>query len=1146
MSERAATPSPQTLAAQATARDPKRSVWVAANAGAGKTHVLTERVLRLLLDGAKPETVLCLTYTKAAAAEMRARVSARLADWALMEDGALIDTLSVLLGRPPTAGERERARTLFAFTLETPGDLKINTIHAFAESLLHRFPLEAGVPFDFSVIEDMEQGQMIARARGRVFAGAIAGENGLGAALGVLFAQLSDSQIDKALAAALGERRKLGPLLADPEGAKKRLFTAFLVGNEDNGAQLRRDILDKAILPVSAYVAVLAATPPDPDKTRFEDKLARIDPVSPDPEAVLAAFLTRDGGVPARGFPKKALMEAPGGLGDRVLAEAERLAVLVDKLKRVRLAHRSAALLDVAGAIMADYAGQKRARALLDFDDLIARTLALLSDTAQADWVRYKLDAGIDHVLVDESQDTNPEQWQVVRRLTDEFFAGQGAVERPRSVFAVGDPKQSIFSFQGAEPALFPQTGDEYAARAKQAGKSFAALRLKSSFRTLPGILAAVDKVFAAPDKAEALLASTEQVAHDSARTDAGGRVFLWPLAEDETVAADAGHWPLPEEGTTGRSGARVLAERIVGTIRSWLDEKRPLARRGRAVRPDDILILVQTRNALFQEIVRALKTQRIQSPGADRLAVASHIAVLDLLALGDVVLNPHDDLGLAALLRSPLFDIGEDDLFALAQPRGEVSLFSALGTSAIEAARDAHAALTAWRARLDAERPYEFFSHVLYAGGGLKRFHARLGPEVDDVLAEFLDLALAHEQTEQPGLQGFLVAMRARDAAIKRELSDAGGGVRVMTVHGAKGLEAPIVILAGASQTPGGPNTRPGLYFAQSGAGPYLVHAASKAEEAGPAPDLRDRASRSERAEYWRRLYVAMTRAEDELHVTGLGPAERLKESWFAAIETALGEEMGEAALTDMLVARAYPAADTAPMDIATDTEKPVPAPAPLVLDPVPAPVEPERVYPSEAGRPGAPDAGLLPAAEGIRDAETARREGLALHALLQHLPGVPAAERTAVAHGAIGQLLPGRKARWAALADQALDLIRRADLALFFGPDGRAEVPIRAAAVDNGVPIILTGRIDRLVVTPDRVVVIDYKTDAVPAPTEADAPDHYVRQLGLYRLCVQALYPGRTIEAAILWTRNGRLMVLSPTLLAKAVAGVHILGQT
>ena len=1126
-----------TSAAQAQASDPARSIWVEANAGSGKTFVLTRRVLRLLLAGVQPQSILCLTYTKAAAAEMRRRVGDELAKWAVADANVLSAELEKLTGHPPSESLLKTARTLFAQALETPGGLRILTIHAFCEAVLHRFPIEAGVPFDFAVIEDDQRANMVLAAREAVIVEGLRG--GVNSdAVEILFGLLSDHTIAEAIDAALAEGPRLDPVLADLAGAKARLRA--LVGHSGASANdIAQRMIANRLLTPNVTRELIACLKGDPaGNTRCADLLARLDADNPTAGGWRAAFFTGEGKPRARLMVKKEVETYPH-LHDLLLAEQERLIALDREMIAALLVERSEAVLDVVAAIEARYANEKRRHSLLDFDDLIEKLGDLLSDDALGPWVQYKLDAGIDHILVDESQDTNERQWLVVKALAGEFFAGEGAVQRPRSVFAVGDQKQSIYSFQGAQPVLFGETGRDFARRAREAGGNFNSVSLHTSFRTLGGILNAVDKVCDRPDIQAALL-SEAKVVHGPARVQAGGTVTLWPPVQDAKPERDDSEWPKTPLDAE-QSAARQVAVRIAREISAWISSGRLLGERNRAVKADDVLILVQSRNALFQEIIRALRVEGLPTPGADRLAVTGHIAVLDLLALIDVLLNPADDLQLAALLRSPLFDISEDDLFMLANGRASgQTLWSALFASSLPVAREAAERLGGWRSTLDFERPFEFLAGVLYASGGLRRFHARLGNEVDEVLSELLELALAHEQVEQPSLQGFAAEMRRRSVTIKRELAEAGGGVRVMTVHGAKGLEAPIVILADAASKPSGRQTGKPVYVVNNAPGPLLIHASSGKQHVPATALLKETSDANLAQEYWRKLYVAMTRAEDELYVTGpLTQTGKLDGTWYEAVEQALGPEAET--ITDAegnLLALVYPerlnAGEAIIEPIGLVAEEAAPD-----LRSVPEPEKIPLLSPSRVGAISVPQNALQTLAEQVRDAEAARKGGLALHALLQHLGRVERDLWPQVLPRALETLLPDYPELHQGILDKAISILTRPDLAHLFGPGSRAEVPFLVNVLRDGTPARLSGRIDRLVADDQGILIVDFKSDAhVPESVKA-VPGNYLTQLGLYALVAGQLFPGQPVRAAILWTELESLMNLPPDLLDQARTG-------
>jgi len=1164
MNERPARPTSDTVRLQREAGDPAASAWISANAGSGKTHILTERVLRILLTGVPPENILCLTYTKAAAAEMQGRVSRRLGHWAILEPEKLVEELTAIAGRAPDAELMQRARALFAHALETPGGLRINTIHAFCEAVLQRFPFEAGVPVGFSVIEEAEQADMVRRAVETVLAEGLGGAPEVGEAVATLFAALGDTSIEEAIHEALMRSRTLRDVLADPAAARTRLAHLLGVPPTLGRTEVEREIVEGCGIDRRLCAAILGASVSPGARAA---KLEALDWDNPSADKLFEAFLTGNG-TPPKNFPVKSFAAAHPDLAAAIETEAERLEILGVRLRAADVLEVSAALLAVLAAVEERYARAKALANRLDFDDLITRLVALLNVREARDWVRYKLDAGITHILVDESQDTNPDQWKVVTQLTEEFFSGDTVAEALRTVFAVGDEKQSIYSFQGAEPELFAQTGRELGQRARQAGRKFRDGRFRASFRTLDNVLAAVDLVAADPEVAHGLLLDESAAGHESARTDRGGLVELWPPVEPADGAGSgagsgAGEdWPT-EPVRHEQTPPNRLAGRIVGQIARWIGGGRELARRGRAVTADDVLILVQSRGPLFAALIDALKAAGLPTPGADRLPVTGHVAVADLLALADVLHTPDDDLTLAALLRSPLFAVTEDELMelGLGRRRGQ-SMWRALHS--IAESRDwaavAHARILGWRQRLDFERPYEFFARILHAEGGLAMFHERLGPEIDDVIAEFLDLALTHEQEAQPGLMGFLAEMRRREISVKRELAETGNGVRVMTVHGAKGLEAPIVILADAATC----RVRTGPVYMQGGDRAFLAHVPNrKAHTPETEAALLQPEKQRQMAEYWRKLYVGMTRAEDELYVTGFltrgGSGAKVDGTWYDKVEKALAPHAADIPLEgeDEVTALRYPAQVARTAAIRHVPERARGKPPLPPLGKLPAPARVETISPSRAAhahdvaQQRAPDlaAALTTAATETlgeeaapRDADLARRRGTALHALLQHLDKVPAAIRERVAAEALAVLLPDHPHLHGELAEKALRIFSGPAAATLFGRGSRAELPFILHARRDGHPVRIAGRIDRTIVSDNEALLVDYKSDASPPETPDAVNPAYLTQLGLYRLAGENLFAPRSVRVALFWTETETLMDMPAKLIEAAIEGYTV----
>jgi len=1096
------------------ASDPKRSAWVAANAGAGKTHTLAARVTRLLLSGARPERILCLTYTKAAAAEMAQRLFEQLGRWSMLPDAGLTQRIGELGGDIPDTEGLRRARRLFAEALETPGGLKIQTIHAFCQYVLTRFPLEAGVPAAFRVLDERTARELVAEARARVLERAGAGDAPRAAAIAYLVTHLSDVRLEQILDAALGaDRGKLEAFLARADRTR-RLKLAHGAQPDDEEERIAAEFdaeLDRQRLrEAAAWLAKGSKT----DQARGaalskaaeqKDLISRL--------ATIRGELLTEKGAPLARLATKSLSEARPDLLTFLETLTARAAEAEDRLRALHGANLTEAALTLAESARDIYAGEKRARAALDYDDLIAETHRLLRDRGAA-WVLYKLDEGIDHVLIDEAQDTSALQWDIVQSLTEEFFAGEGAARGVRTLFAVGDEKQSIFSFQGADPAQFEARRRFFAARAGEAKLAFSYVPLPISRRSAPQILRFVDEVFADPAAREGLTSADQAIKHEPYRTEAQGRVEFWPALKP-APREDADLWDLrPVDLEREDSPVARLAEQIAAKIAGMINRE-CLPGHSEPIRPGDIMILLPRREPFGSEIIRRLKTRGVPVAGADRIKLTEQIAVMDLIALGRFALLPEDDLNLAALLRSPLIGLSEDDLFALAHGR-QGSLWQALERSEFAAAR---AFLEAARARADYAPPFEFYAQTLDAEDGRLKLLKRLGSETEDAIDEFLSLALAYESAEPPSLEGFLHWLERGGAEIKRDMERGRGEVRVMTVHGAKGLEADIVILPDTTTLPENPAAKGHILYTDEGAlfplpdklAPRRLLAAKAAAQAETLKEHR------------RLFYVALTRAKERLIICGFENKTGLKAgSWHALAERA-AKTLGRETDGIHVYGEAAPAFAEA---FAPQTEQRAPVPDWALA---PAPAERPRpwiIRPSEAT--GTDEPALPPRASPVR-------KGLLVHALLARLPELAPASRAEAARKFL--LARGvREAEAEAWTAQTLVVLDDPAFAPAFGANSRAEVSLMADLPELGPEARVHGRIDRLAVGPEEVLIVDFKTGR-----ETDMPALYATQMALYRAAALRIFPGRRIACALLWLEGPRLQLLPEALLDREIARVR-----
>ncbi len=1138
---------PHVTALQRKASDPAASVWVSANAGSGKTHVLAQRVLRLLLDGVPPAKILCLTFTKAAAANMAERVFKALSTWTAFDDVGLAKALAEIGAPKIDAATLIFARRLFARTVETPGGLKIHTIHGFCERLLHLFPFEANVPGCFEVLDDLGEAELLVLARREALMQAERDRGALGAALKTLATETSEDDFNGLLKEAMKYRELLRH--HDTNRARRHLASALGVEDGTSVATIETEMIEGGIGPARwREFAEFLRTGLPTDQEKADLLLAAMaahqhSQLSDCLEAYLGIFFTQ------KGEPRKTLVtKTPAGmrpdLADALLQERERL----DRLRALRKAaaclEKSVALTTLVAAIFARYEAAKAQRGKLDFDDLIDRTLALF-ERSDARWVLYKLDSGIDHILVDEAQDTSPAQWRILEHLASEFFAGAGSHSQTRTFFAVGDEKQSIFSFQGAAPDMFHAMRANLAKKFTDAAQTFEHVSLKTSFRSVPAVLDAIDRVFTAEAHQRGLVSADVWMGHESLKQSLPGLIEIWqPVTAPERP--DSEDWRLPLDLLDESDPANVLAGRVAKKIAALIapgSSERIYDTKLEHFRPitaGDVLILVRTRNALFDGMIRALKQAHVPVAGADRLDLLAHIAVMDLIAAGHAALLPQDDLTLAAVLKSPLIGFDDDDLLRLA-PNRRGSLFAALGHSSEAKDKAVYGTIARWRART-AGTAFDFYARLLSEDGGRRAMEARLGPEACDAMDEFLRLALRAEKDGTRSLLAFLAEIESLELSIKRDMESAADAVRVMTVHAAKGLEAKIVFLPDTCSAPSGRHdAKIHLLPVVESGGKILAWSPRKDDDPDAVVQARQAARDEAENEHRRLLYVAMTRAEERLYVSGFyRKNEPSALCWGAMIEATRGDAFVEMPAfwgEDETIWRYQAPGEDGPFaDAATAsprTEAPLPA---WLLTCAPAEASPAPpLRPSSALAAGEPE---MPPPSAERHAALAR--GRLVHTLLQYLPDVEAARRRSAAEVFLRARAPDfdDEAR-SALIGQVLGVLDMPALAALFGSSVRAEVGLAGTApLPNGKTREILGQIDRVAESEAEVIVADYKTGT---PVAADAtPENYLTQMALYRAVLAPLWPHKNLRMLLIWTEGPTIVELSALQLDEALAGI------
>ncbi|MGA9659263.1 MAG: double-strand break repair helicase AddA [Asticcacaulis sp.] len=1170
--------SAQIANAQNIAANPKASSFLTANAGSGKTSTLVNRVARLLLNGARPERILCVTYTKAAAAEMQDRLFSRLGDWAIKPDNQLADDLA---GIDEAVHDLPRARALFAKALETPGGLKIQTLHGFCEKLLRRFPLEAELSPAFQVLDDL--------VGARLAQGAIDDLLTLNEADHPIVTEARDRLIRKLK---VSHFEKLLTQFIHQHDAIADSFTSLISNNTDWRAALYEGLgLDRICTP-DEVVADFATTvnwadfanlakglSADKSKTNkdagkvFEALyVAHIEGAPLDFKKLKSVFITNNETPRENTYTKET---SPDNV-QRMERLKPEVSALNDRHKAAIIAENSVDALFLFHKFSELYQAAKRTEGALDFQDLINKTKALLSDRLRAMWVLYKLDEGLEHILVDEAQDTSADQWTIVKALAGEFFTGEGQAEALRTIFAVGDEKQSIYGFQGAQPDIFIAEGRHFDKLINAAGQTYVAPDLIESWRTLPEILTFVDQVFPAPDLSYALNFSANTISHVPRRLKHRGLVELWPLVQSIAMpeqSAEETDEVAPVDAPPKDPAPKRLAQQIATTIKSEIAAGRTVYDKGkdgevaRPLHAGDVLILVRKRDALFEHIIRELKMAGVPVSGADRLKLDEHIAFQDVRALMRFCLQPNDDLSLACVLRSPLCDLSETDLYELSRRGDKVPLWRSLRDHPEAEGRFAEArALLVWAHDLSGRlTAFDFLGRVLNRrdgrGRSLKqRFLTRLGNECEDVLDETLALALKGEGVGAIGLSACLDLFEFQARTIKREQEEGGRTVRVMTVHGSKGLEAPWVILPIGPQHTSSKNDD---LMIRSDTGELYLCAGGKAAATDKISAMRAAKALKDEQEGLRLLYVGLTRARDRLTLCGFSGLKGVKTVNFAPWYDLLADGFDRLPYTTETMAL------KAPFDDAEQTESAViklfgersplmgaeaANAEPAILMPdfatrlvAQADIDAERgrerwAAISQMGDEDREDDERAPSPLETQNGLGRYRRGELIHKLFEILPDIATDKRSEVAERYLARQGDLPAAQRLEMAAAVMTVLNDARFAEAFGPQSRPEVALagRIGTGADGRPLMLSGRIDRLVVTPDRVVIIDYKSNR-PAPDRAeDAAIAYQRQMAGYVALLRQIHPGKTVEAALLWTDGPRLTPLTEALVNLRLAEV------
>ncbi|MDC0348888.1 double-strand break repair helicase AddA [Alphaproteobacteria bacterium] len=1080
---------------QKQAIDPHFSCWVEASAGTGKTKVLTDRVLSLLLSGVPASEILCLTFTKAAGAEMANRLRARLRQWKTLDTDSLKNELEDFLGKSLSDGFLKTAQQLFFSVLESSSGIRIQTIHGFCQFLLRTFPLESGLLPHFKIMGDGERNELIRESCEQLW---VELDESL---VSFVTRRLSEGQFSQFLESFLAHKGLF--LKTSIDQLEKNLQSYMGINVQENISTSFSNFFEKSFSnPV--YLKTFPEKGGASDQ-KLHQALRAFKDYSPKDkrdhfQEYKGLFLTETGSV-RKSLYSKTLQKTYPDLAIFLEEEACRVQAFQENISNKKIMEQSLGLMRTASKFLEIYERIKIQRAWIDYDDLIIRARDLLKERQIKPWILEKLDYKLKHILVDEAQDTSQIQWELILALIEEFYM-DGAQADSRTFFVVGDPKQSIYGFQGACPQAFMEAKKAFRLLPKHREIS-----LSTSYRSAPSVLEVVDHVFR-----ERTLTGEETsgISHDVFRKKSPGVVALWPLVKSEAFPKKEG-WSLPEIQHKEEVSRRILAQKIAGQIDNWFQSKEILHSKERLLKPKDIMILVRRRDVFMEEIVRALKGKNIPVTGLDRMVLSDQLAVKDLLCLCDVLLLPEDDLSLATLLKSPFFSISEEDLLLLCQERGDQSLWSYLQT--LKHYEKTVSQLVDLR-KISKERPpCSFFSFILTRWGGRSKLVKRLGEEIEDVLEEFLSTCHQYEEDYGPHLQLFVSWIRKQNIEVKRSLEQTEENqVRIMTVHGSKGLQAPVVFLPDTTQIP---TKRSPLYWHNES--PFLLWADLSSRRLSPQINSLFEGSQDIQ-EYYRLLYVALTRAEDRLYVCGWSPQREIdKKSWYSLLEETMSKIGVNIEIEGLGLGMQYgnlPSEKCVIKEDKTEERK-------ITPDWV---REPWRAEGSSVTPPSVKGE-LEKERNVVFDSSHQKQKGILIHKILEWSVQASAVDREYLV-GKYIQRLSCENSEKQEIQNAIHSVFYHPLFSFFFRKDTLTEVSIQGWEREQKIQkIVDVLRVDDHEKT---AYILDYKTGCFSEKYRNFPPDSYVKQMALYKRLLQEVYPTYKIITALLWTEIGWIQEL------------------
>jgi ATP-dependent helicase/nuclease subunit A len=1059
---------------QSQASDPAYSVFVSASAGTGKTKILCDRFIRLLLSGCLPENILCLTFTNAAATEMRERIKLQLKMWAQQTELSRIkQDLLDLTGEEADADTIKNVSGLYSKFKASMDNIKINTIHAFCLAILKQFSF---LDREFTVTDIIDEAKKAELLEATCYE---------------VFDHPNDATSDAIdVLTEFYDFKKIIELIEELVISNKIKFENYITKFTDV-AELKASIYELHQADINNKATRLTEAFLLQSKPRIESVCIKLQQINESLGVrLLYALSTKD-----IDLFRDALLNEEGVLKSRILKkeikekfpeifsvlenEATKLIEFLATYRKQICAEYNFALSVLAKYVYQQYENHKATIGLIEYDDLLKDSIKLLKNSQYSNWVMYNLDYKIDHILVDESQDLSPLQWELIQIIADEFFVGDGIKEYTRTIFIVGDYKQSIYSFQGAEPLIFNKIKHYFAKRVTESGNKWREIEMNTSFRTTAYVLQLVDNIFNQQVFNQAVIPSAGKIEHKPWR-EGNGFAENWELSEKDNSGVKVKGWQLPKLEPKMNEPKYKVADLIASNIAQWVNSGRILCGRDRAVVPSDIMILVRKRSEFTKLLSAQLKKHSIPIIDQDYYTLSDEIIFQDLVALGNFLLFPYDDLNLACLLKSPIIGLTEDELFMLAHNRTGRLL------DELKKLPEVHKYLTELPPRLNHQTLYQFYHGVLEIDKKSSHFIERFGAKALEVIDNFYSLVNKYQQSNLSSLYGFVRWLQRPEVKVQSHTFSGDSAVRILTVHGAKGLQAPIVILADAASSEQTPHEQIFWYDKRNSsqninADYWMFFSTYKDYEDDFTKEVKELNMQKIYDESLRLLYVALTRAEDELYVAGWKNNKAAK-SWYNIVK-----------------------------DNLPDLERPADK---VVADYKRRKQIEERELPEflKSDYQSGTNHRLQAVTQGDKEQTKEMLEGQIIHELLQRLP------RLSIKQQQSYLLMIKQKYQKNFSLEEIDGLVQEVkknieEFAFIFTKEALPEVPIMGKI--NGKNI--SARVDCLIVGADEVKIIDFKSDKNIAQNK----DKYYLQLNTYKELVGKIYPDKVISCYLLWIR-------------------------